>query len=312
MYIGVDIGGTNLVAGLVDDECRIVEKVKTRADKSVGDRALLNAVADLCFEVTAKGGLKPEDIRRIGIGTPGSVDSENGIIIFAGNLPFSSTPAVSMMKERWDCPVYLGNDANAAALGEVYAGAAKGCSSALLVTLGTGIGGGIIIDRRIYAGFNGAAGEIGHMVIVADGELCTCGRRGCWEAYGSATGLIRMTREAMDNNKDSAMWDIIENGHVSGKTAFIAARAGDAAGRAVVDTYIKYLGAGLTNMINILQPEMVCIGGGVCNEGDYLLEPLIGHARREQFKTSGRMTEIRVAELGNDAGVIGAAMLGGE
>lgn len=311
MYIGVDIGGTNLVAGVVNDECKIIARAKTPTAPERGYMAVLNDVAQLCHDVAAKANVGIEDIKWIGIGSPGSVDAENGIFIFAGNIPFRNTPVIKILSEHINRPIYIGNDADAAALGEVYAGAAKDCSSALLVTLGTGIGGGIILDKKIYSGYRGGGIEIGHTVIEVDGQQCTCGRKGCWEAYASATGLIRMTKEAMEADKDSALHETAKaEGKVSARTAFTAARKGDATGKAVVDKYIKYLSAGLTNMINVLHPEMLCIGGGVCNEGDYLMTPLIEQTHREAFKGFNNLPTIRVAELGNDAGIIGAAMLG--
>ena len=311
MYIGVDIGGTNLVAGLVNDNCEIIAKVKVPTNSGRDADAILSDVAELCRSAADKAGVKFDEIKWVGVGTPGSVDAENGIVFYAGNLPFNNTPVAKMLGDKIKLPVYVGNDANAAALGEVYAGAAKDCSSALLVTLGTGLGGGIIIDRKIYSGFNGIAGEIGHIVVVVDGAQCTCGRKGCWEAYASATGLIRMTTDAMEAYPESLMHKSArDEGEVSAKTAFLAARLGDTPAKAVVARYIKYLGAGLANMIDVLQPEMICIGGGVSNEGDFLMKPLIELVRREEFKGGDRRTLIRVAELGNDAGIIGAAMLG--
>ncbi|MCL2084878.1 MAG: ROK family protein [Oscillospiraceae bacterium] len=311
MYIGVDIGGTNIAVGLVDGGCNIIERVKAPTLPKRGARAVIDDVSRLCFELAGKAGVKPRDIERIGMVAPGSVDAPAGIIIFAGNIPFDNSPVAEWMRESWSCPIFVENDANAAALGEVYAGAAKGRSSVLMITLGTGVGGGIVLDGKVYSGFNGTAGEVGHMVVEAGGRGCTCGRAGCWEAYASATGLISMTREAMEKYPGGAMSRITgELGKVSGKTAFLAAREGDAAGRGVVDAYIRYLSIGLANLINIFQPEAVCIGGGVCNEGEYLMKPLIEATRREQFKGSPRLTEICAAALGNDAGIIGAAMLG--
>jgi glucokinase len=299
MYIGVDIGGTNLVAGVLGANGELVVSRKRPTVTVRGARGVIDDVSELCFEVAAAAGVKPGDIEWIGVGSPGAVDAENGVILFAGNIPYDNSPVAEWLGEKWGCPVFVENDANAAALGEVYAGAAKDCDSALLVTLGTGIGGGIILDKKVYGGFNGTGGEIGHMVIEVDGWDCTCGNKGCWEAYSSATGLIRMTREAMP-----------EVANPNGMTAFRAAREGDARGQAVVDKYIRYLSVGIANLINIFQPRMVCVGGGVCNEGDALMLPLIKSVRERQFKGSPRLTEIRVAELGNDAGVIGAAMLG--
>jgi glucokinase len=216
------------------------------------------------------------------------------------------------MREKIDKPCYVENDANAAAYGEFVAGAAKGANDAVCITLGTGVGGGIIINKKIYSGFNFAGAEIGHTVIDPNGPECTCGRKGCFEVFSSATGLVRMTKEAMLADKSSIMWKMNdEDGKVSARTAFNAMRAGDKAGKEVVDKYIRYLACGITNTINIFQPDILCIGGGVCNEGDPLLLPLKELVAKEVYtKNSAKNTEIVIAKLGNDAGIIGAAFLG--
>ncbi len=204
------------------------------------------------------------------------------------------------------------NDANAAAYGEVLAGAAKGAENALMITLGTGVGGGIVIGGKIYDGFNFAAAELGHVVIEKDGVPCACGRKGCWEKYSSATGLIRMTREKMEECQESLMWQISPTlEEVNGRTAYTAAKKGDEAALAVVKKYQDYLAVGLANMVNIFQPEVLCIGGGICGEGDYLLQPVNEQVMAEQYaKTTPRKTRLVIAALGNDAGIVGAAALG--
>jgi glucokinase len=222
-----------------------------------------------------------------------------------------------LLRERLgDVPVFVDNDANAAALGEAVAGAAKGASSSVMITLGTGVGGGIIIDNKVYSGFNGAGGELGHIVIVKDGEQCSCGRRGCWEAYSSATALIRMTQQKLDecaaSGRKTAMADLVaKKGRVTGRTAFDSMRMGDEAAKEVVDSYLGYLACGLTNMINIFQPEILSIGGGVSGEGQSLIDALLPTIRKECYGGGTvKPTEIRIAQLGNDAGIIGAAVLG--
>ena len=212
-----------------------------------------------------------------------------------------------------DKPVFIENDANAAAYGEFVAGAAKNSVNAVCITLGTGVGGGIIIDGKIYSGSNMAGAELGHTVLEVDGPQCTCGRKGCFEVYSSATGLIRMSKEAMEKDKNSIMWKLAEekNGKVTARTSFDAMRAGDASAKKVVDKYIKYLAAGITNIINIFQPDVLCIGGGVCNEGDPLLLPVKDLVKKEVYtRTLNKNTDIVIAKLGNDAGIIGAAFLG--
>ena len=313
MYrIGIDLGGTNIVAGVVDDEFRIVAtaKCKTRIPRPAEENVV--DLARMAKEAVQNAGLTMADIAYVGVGSPGTCNADTGIVEYSNNLQFEKLPLRDMLGGMLDKAVYIENDANAAALGEALAGAAKGAQSCVCITLGTGVGGGIIIDGKIYGGFNFAGAELGHTVIMVDGELCTCGRFGCWEAYASATALINQTRRAMVNHPDSAMWSIAEDlDKVNGRTAFDGMRAGDAVAAQVVDTYIKYIATGLINVINIFQPEVLCIGGGICKEGDTLLKPLAAHIERERYsKYSSHQTRLCVATLGNDAGIIGAAFLG--
>ena len=218
-----------------------------------------------------------------------------------------------MLIDKLGCPnVYVENDANCAALGEAVAGCGHGAKDFVAVTLGTGVGSGIIIDGKIVSGANNAGGECGHTVIVVDGEPCTCGRKGCWEAYASATALINQTRRAMEEYPDSIMHELAkEEGKVSGRTAFDAMRRGDIAGIKVVDKYCKYVACGLINLVNIFQPEIICIGGGICNEGETLLRPIRRYVESERYSVYSKIqSKICKAELGNDAGIIGAAILG--
>ena len=313
MYrIGIDLGGTNIVAGVVDDEFRIVAtaKCKTRIPRPAEE--IVVDMARMAKEAVQNAGLTMADIAYVGVGSPGTCNADTGIVEYSNNLQFEKLPLRDMLGGMLDKAVYIENDANAAALGEALAGAAKGAQSCVCITLGTGVGGGIIIDGKIYGGFNFAGAELGHTVIMVDGELCTCGRFGCWEAYASATALINQTRRAMVNHPDSTMWSIAEDlDKVNGRTAFDGMRAGDAVAAQVVDTYIKYIATGLINVINIFQPEVLCIGGGICKEGDTLLKPLAAHIERERYsKYSSHQTRLCVATLGNDAGIIGAAFLG--
>ena len=209
--------------------------------------------------------------------------------------------------------VYVDNDANCAALGEAQAGSGHGAKDFIAVTLGTGVGSGVIINGKIVAGVNNAGGECGHSVIVVDGEPCTCGRKGCWEAYASATALINQTKAAMEKYPDSVMHELVKanGGKVDGRTAFDAMRRGDIAGIKVVDAYVKYVACGLINLVNIFQPETICIGGGICNEGETLLRPLRRYIDSERYSVYSKIqSKIVKAELGNDAGIIGAALLG--
>ncbi|MEI6578691.1 MAG: ROK family protein, partial [Eubacteriales bacterium] len=248
----------------------------------------------------------------VGVGTPGSVNKTNGYIEFANNLDFNNVPAKEMLEKRIGKPVFLDNDANCAALGEAVAGVGNGVSSFVAITLGTGVGSGIIIDNKIVVGINFAAGEMGHMVIQVGGEQCNCGRKGCWERYASANALIAQTKESMKNNSQSLMWQLA-NGNiddVSGRTAFDAMRKGDATAKEVVDQYIYYVSTGIINIVNALQPEIICIGGGVGHEGESLLDPIRKHVEKERYSVYAKnQTKICAAVLGNDAGIIGAALL---
>ena len=312
-YIGIDLGGTNIVAAVVDENYKIITKASTKTNRPRPAQAIADDMAAMALKAVEEAGLTIDQIEWVGVGTPGIANSETGIIEYSNNLGFENTPMAEMIRKHIDKPVYIENDANAAAYGEYVAGAAKGAKNAVCITLGTGVGGGIVIDGKIYSGSNFAGGEIGHTVINFDGPQCSCGRRGCFEVYSSATGLIRMTKEKMAEDPDTVMHKITEerNGKVSARTAFDAMRQGDKAAKEVVDFYIKGLAAGITNTINIFQPDVLCVGGGVCNEGDPLMLPMKALVEKEVYtRNSAKNTKIVVAELGNDAGLIGAAFLG--
>lgn len=312
-YIGIDLGGTNIVAAVVDENYNIITKASTKTNRPRPEQEIADDMAAMAIKAVEDAGLTMEQIEWVGVGTPGIANSETGIIEFSNNLGFENTPMAEYIRKHIDKPVFIENDANAAAYGEYVAGAAKGAKNAVCITLGTGVGGGIVIDGKIYAGSNFGGAEIGHTVVNLDGPMCSCGRKGCFEVYSSATGLIRMTKEKMDEAADSVMHTITaeRNGKVSARTAFDAMRQGDQAAKEVVDFYIKALAAGITNTINIFQPDILCIGGGVCNEGDALLLPVKEIVAREVYtRNSPKNTEIVIAKLGNDAGLIGAAFLG--
>lgn len=314
-YIGIDVGGTNLKAGIVSQDGALLATKKMPLGAWESAEAFAKTLVRLARDLLAEHGMDEADVQAMGIGIPGLVDSAKGIISYTPNIPMREVPIAALMQQEWDIPIYLGNDANCAALGEYYAGAGRGVQSLIVVTLGTGIGSGIVINGAIHEGFNGAGGEAGHMAIVLGGELCNCGRRGCWERYASATALVRLTKRVMDENPQSMMWKLCGEGekfHVSGKTAFHAARMGDAAAKAACGEYLDYLAAGVANLINILQPEMVAIGGGVSNEEDAsLLLPLRERVAGVDMARNGakERTKIVKAQLGNDAGIIGAALL---
>ena len=311
-YIGIDLGGTFVKAGVVDENCNIVAKASVDSADVAGDaEKVADRMAECARQALANANLTMDDVESIGIGTPGSVDPNTGMIIYANNLNFLNTPMRQYLEARTGKKIYLENDANVAAYGEVLAGAAKGYNDAIVITLGTGVGGGIIIDGKIYSGFNHFGGELGHAVIVKGGRQCTCGRKGCLEAYSSATALIKMTQEAMEANKASKLWEVAKTlEEVNGKTAFDAMRLGDPVGAEVVNQYIQYLGCGLANFVNIFQPEILLIGGGISKEGETLLAPLREILKEETYGISGvKSTTLKTCALGNDAGTIGAAFL---
>ncbi len=311
--IGVDLGGTNIVAGVVNDQFEILAKARCKTNAARTAEEIMQDMARLCREAAEKAGVSMSEVASVGIGCPGTCNTQTGIVEYANNLAFENIPLVERMHELLQVPIYIENDANAAALGEALAGAAKGAESCVCITLGTGVGGGIVIDGKIYEGCNYAGAELGHTVIQMHGEPCTCGRSGCWEAYASATALVRQTRQAMEANPDSLMWKLAAGdlNNVNGLIAFEAMRAGDAVGTAVVNQYIEYVACGVIDMVNIFQPDIVCIGGGISHEGETLLAPLREKVVQERYsKFCKRQTEIVAAVLGNDAGIIGAALLG--
>lgn len=307
-YIGVDLGGTNIAVGVVTEDGKIIASDSTPTLAERNYQEIIADMAMVCRRVVEKAGLTIDDIKAVGIGNPGSVDSKNGVVLYSNNIKFVNTPVAEEFRKHIDLPVYIENDANAAAFGE-YIENGDDCEHFVFITLGTGVGGGIIINKKIYKGFNEIGGELGHITLVHGGEMCTCGNKGCWEAYASVTALIRQTKEAIKNNPDSLMVKLAEeNGGVSGRTAFMAAKAGDKAGEAVVKQYIEYVASGLVGIINIFQPERIVIGGGISREGDYLLNPIREYCDKYGYNKNSKKTDIQIATLFNDAGIIGAAM----
>ena len=319
MYtLGVDLGGTNIAIGLCDGELNIIEKGSVPTLAKRAPEAIVKDMAALAKQLMDKHGLTVSDIEYVGIAAPGSVDAERGVVEYSNNIPFFNFEIAKCFKSFLPVSsVLVANDANAAALGEALRGSAKGTRSSVMVTLGTGVGGGVVIDGKIFAGgVNFAGAELGHTVIVSGGRQCSCGRRGCWEAYSSASALKAVTEEKMQELSlkgiPSLLFEKAKNaGGVSARTAFDATKAGDKHAKRIVDDYIFYLAEGVTNMINIFQPEVLSIGGGVCNQGEYLTKPLIEIVERDQYTRSNKnKTKILTAALGNDAGIIGAAGLG--
>lgn len=307
-YIGIDLGGTNIAVGLVTEEGKILEtiSVPTKAERDYTE--IVKDMAEVSKKVCEKAGVDISEVKAVGIGCPGSIDNELGECAYSNNLKMEHAKVADEFRKHLDLPVNLENDANAAALGE-YAINGKGTKSFVFITLGTGVGGGVIIDGKIYRGFNGVGAELGHTVLVAGGEDCTCGRKGCWEAYASVTALIRQTKQALEENADTIMHEMVkEEGKVSGKTAFVAAKKGDKVALEVVNKYFEYIAEGITNMVNIFQPEKIVIGGSISKEGEYLLNPVREFVAKNDYNRYMAKAQIEIATLFGDAGIIGAAL----
>ena len=317
MYtIGIDLGGTHIAVGLVDENYNIVKKISAPTLAQRGPEEITKDMAVLSAKVCAECGLDlVRDVGKVGIASPGTVNPKTGLIEYANNIKMLNFPVVKLFSEFSGIAeenIAIGNDANLAALGEATSGAAKGAEIAVMITLGTGVGGGVVIDGKLLTGCAFGGAELGHMVIEYDGRPCSCGRRGCFEAYSSATALVALTREKFAETHSPIVAEMCENDpmKIGGKTAFAAMRKGCKASAEVVDYYIKHLACGIANLVNIFQPNVLLIGGGVCNEGDPLLLPLRAEVAKEVYSADNKLkTDIRIATLGNDAGIIGAAAL---
>ena len=309
MYrIGIDLGGTNIAAGVVDESQHIVAEVSIPTG---AERSPETVAADICRAAEMameKAGITAAHCASIGIGSPGTCDSRRGVVVRAYNLGWFDVPVCDMVTRKLGLPCRLSNDANCAALAETVAGAAIGCRNMILITLGTGVGGGIISDGKLLEGVGGTGAEVGHTILVLDGEQCTCGRKGCWEAYGSATGLIRQGKCAGQAHPESALAAFGDS--LTAKDVFDAAERGDAAAKAVLEQYYVYVAAGITDLVNILGPELVLIGGGISRQGERLLAPIREYVAANCFGGHDRTPPvIKAAKLGNEAGIIGAAAL---
>lgn len=312
-YIGVDLGGTNCVVGLVDENGIIIkyDTKPTRKERRIEE--IFDDIIESCEKFISEYKLDDTNLKGIGIGTPGMINTAKGVIDYANNLKIKDFDAVGYMKKHLDFPVSIANDADCAALGEVIAGGAKGFKNVVVFTLGTGVGGGVVIDGKLFTGSFAGATEIGHLIIEKDGKECSCGNKGCLEAYASATGLIRLAREKALENKNSMLYKLVDGNmeKMNAKIPFDAAQAGDEVGQSVIDEYMDYLAIGISNMINVFRPEVILIGGGVSRQEENLTKPL--SEKVKQLVYAGVMhTQIRTAKLGNDAGLIGAAMLNRE
>lgn len=307
LFVGVDVGGTNVKLGVISSNGRIVKKSKFSLENQTDFDVVIQKIIDNVKSLISE--FDKNQIAGIGFGIPGLIDSKHGIVVCSGNLKWLNIDFVAPLKKAFNYPIKIGNDANVAALGEFKFGIAKDCNSCVFITLGTGVGSGIIIDGKIFDGNMGAGAELGHMVIEANGRPCTCGGWGCFEAYASATSLKAQTKKAMLENRSSKMWEIGSVENVSGKTAFLYSTVDETA-KKVVDEYVNYLSVGIVNIANIFRPETIIIGGGVSCEGEKLLLPLEDKLSKRIFaRDLGPKVKILLASLLNDAGFMGAAAL---
>lgn len=312
LYIGIDVGGTTAKAGVVDEAGQILYKssCKTGIERDFEDIAA--DMAELCRHIVRESGHEMAEVAAVGVGIPGEQSPKTGLVAFCNNLGWVDVPLMQRLRAALGLPVYVDNDANVAALAESAFGASRDVKSSILITLGTGVGGGIVRDQRIHTGAHGVGGEIGHMVVVVDGEPCNCGHRGCWEKYASATAIIRMGRALMEEKPDCALARQMggDAANLNAKAVLDLAKAGDADCAGIFETYVKYLCVGLANLINIYDPDMLVLGGGVAHAGDFLLDAVRAALGDYVYCPALSWARVELARLGNDAGIIGAAMLG--
>jgi glucokinase len=310
LKIGIDIGGTNIAGGLVDNNYRIItiKSIQTGKDRPVSE--IIADIAGLILNIAESSGISIDQVNSIGIGSPGIIDRDLGKVIYSNNIRWDDVSLRDGINRYIKKSVFLDNDANCAALGEFTAGAARGYSSAVVITFGTGIGGGIIIDNKLLHGFNSAANHIGHMTIVSKGNECTCGRLGCWETYASVTALIRMAVKAAKTCPQSELAALLTKyNDLDGEKIFQAVKNGDQTAIDVANQYFFFIAEGITNITNILQPEVIVLGGGLSNLGDFLLDPVIEQVKKDIFCKEVPIPEIKISDLKNNAGIIGAALL---
>lgn len=313
MYrIGIDLGGTNIAVGIINKERKIIHKFSTPTKLPQSPESLSRTIADFIFQILKEICISLSEIDSAGIGIPGTVNPKSGVVEYANNLGFVKVPFKNLLGGYFPFPLYAANDAKAAAWGEYLAGAGALSSSMIMVTLGTGIGGAMIFHGKLIDGFNHAAGEIGHMVIERNGRPCNCGRNGCFEAYASAAALVSHARKAAACCRSSLLYtsSVGDLERIDGKAVFRAADEKDPAALKVLDEYLSCLAEGVGNLINMFQPEILCIGGGLSGAGDKLLAPLKERVSPLIYsRDSKKNSRIVCALLGNDAGIIGAALL---
>lgn len=310
VYIGIDLGGTKIAAGVVDENGKILHKCDAPTGATRPWQEVTKDMAQVSLRALSEAGLSVGDVKAVGMGVPGI--AINGVIPFCTNLGWHNIPMEKAFRQYIDKPLFIDNDATVAGLAESVSGVSAGVADSVFLTLGTGVGAGIIIGGKVYSGFHGVGGELGHMIFMADGEMCTCGKRGCWERYASATALIRMGKEAYAENPDSLIGKLCggDAEKITAKVIIDAAKAEDKTALAVFRRYVHYLALGINSIISFIDPEMVVLGGGVSAAGTFLLDAVRDALPKYLFYKTLPYARIELATLGNDAGIIGAAMLG--
>lgn len=325
--IGIDLGGTYIKGGVVDEENRIIARRAVPTGKEREPEEIIRDMAALAEKLVKEAGLTFQDIAGIGIGSPGTIDAESGTVLYSNNIQWKDVPLAEllskMLADAGALTVRVSNDANCAALGEMVCDTDSGVRSAVLLTLGTGVGSGIILNGRLYEGEHPGGAELGHMVICYGGRQCSCGRKGCLEAYVSASALVEDARRAARETKDSILHTLVLEEflepsapkedllcRLNGRHVIEAVRQKDPAAGKVFDRYLEYLGCGIVNIINIFRPEVIYLGGGICEGFDLMEDALRENVKKNCFGGGIAMTaQIKKAAHGNDAGIIGAAAL---
>lgn len=310
--VGIDLGGTNIKAGIVNEEYQIVRQASVPTLVRRSPEEVMDDMAELVKKLLLEEKIEKKDVLGVGIGSPGMIDAVHKVVVYSNNFGWENIAIGEYLEKKLGLEISISNDANCAALGEVKAGAAKNAKNCVMITLGTGVGGGVVINGKIFEGGHAGGAELGHTTLIAGGEQCTCGRKGCFEAYASATALIRDTKRAAEANEKSMIWRLCDENleHITGKTVFDAMQTGDETARKVVKQYLNYLGEGITNIVNIFRPDKVLLSGGVCNQGENLTRPLQSYIAQNSFaKEKGWLPEIGIATLGDLTGILGAAAL---
>ncbi len=308
--VGIDLGGTNIKSAIVSEEKKIIVKTSVPTPTQEGPKAIMDAMANVVHDLMNKEGIKTQDILAVGIGAPGPMNWQTGVVYSPPNLPgWHNVPLADEMQKRLNVPCYVENDANAACFGEYWLGAGQGCDCIAVLTLGTGVGGGIVVFKKLLRGIDGTAGELGHLKVQRDGRLCGCGSRGCLEAYASVTGMVKTAIEKIENGEKTILTEMCNNNlqAITGKMIYQAVEKGDKLAQEVFQETAVWLGLGIASIVNMLNPERVILCGGMISAGDILFNPVRETVMKNAFEVPAKRCEILPAGLGEDSGVFGCA-----